>query len=155
VEDLRAFEDEALNRLLNPRIRGDVSEFVSDAGILAAYPDLAKTNTVVTPQADMGGAWGDYSGPFGIRLGDEVAYRLGEGKSTLFHELQHAVQDQEGFGRGSSMGTYFEAPDSYQRSAGEAEARLVQKRLNYTPEQRQQIPPWTEFDVPVDRQIVR
>lgn len=156
VEEIRGFENEALNRLLNPRIRGDVSEFVDNAGLLSAYPELAKTNLVITPASEMDGAWGLYHGPFGgISLSDDVASGLLTGKSTLFHELQHGIQDMEGFARGSSMDAARNRPDEYFRTAGEAEARLVQKRLNYTPERRQQIPPWTEFDVPVQRQIVR
>lgn len=38
--------------------------------------------------------------------------------------------------------------DLYQRNMGEAEARLVQKREKYTPEQRRAISPWDDYDVP-------
>lgn len=44
--------------------------------------------------------------------------------------------------------------EAYQRSAGEAEARAVQTRRDYTPEQRQIIPPEATYDIPLDRQIV-
>lgn len=43
----------------------------------------------------------------------------------------------------------------YRRLAGEAEARLVQKRMNYTPEMRRAVAPWQQFDVPVEQQILR
>lgn len=43
----------------------------------------------------------------------------------------------------------------YRRLAGEAEARLVQKRMNMTPEERRARPPWLDFDVPESDQIVR
>lgn len=46
-------------------------------------------------------------------------------KSTLMHEVQHAIQDIEGFAKGSG-----EKGESYRLSHGEAEARNVQNRLN-------------------------
>ena len=45
--------------------------------------------------------------------------------------------------------------ESYQRLAGEAEARNVQTRMDYTPEQRQAAAPWTTLDVPESELIVR
>jgi len=52
-------------------------------------------------------------------------------KSSIRHEIQHAIQMEEGFAVGASSSN----PD-YNRIAGEVEARNVQKRMNYTPEQR-------------------
>ncbi|ORI07431.1 hypothetical protein A3835_07715 [Campylobacter concisus] len=46
-------------------------------------------------------------------------------KSTLMHEVQHAIQEVEDFARGSSAKN-----ESYRLSHGEAEARNVQNRLN-------------------------
>jgi len=85
------------------------------------------------------------------------------------HELQHHVQDVEGFGRGSNplefgvwgfSGTPFSwVPMSsirkYEATSGEVEARAAEKRLNMTREQRKARPPWLDYDVPEDRQIVR
>jgi len=45
--------------------------------------------------------------------------------------------------------------ESYRRLAGEVEARNVQKRMDWTPEQRRETPPWATEDVPRDQQIVR
>ena len=45
--------------------------------------------------------------------------------------------------------------DKYERLAGEAEARNVQTRMNYTPEERRAKAPWTTLDVPEDELIVR
>lgn len=42
------------------------------------------------------------------------------------------------------------AYDKYKKTSGEAEARMVQKRLNYTPEQRASIYPLDDLDVPLD-----
>lgn len=43
----------------------------------------------------------------------------------------------------------------YRRLAGEVEARTVQKRMDMTPEERKARPPWEDYDVPEDQQIVR
>ena len=43
----------------------------------------------------------------------------------------------------------------YRRLAGEVEARAVQTRMNLTPSERRARPPWLDYDVPEDQQIVR
>lgn len=43
----------------------------------------------------------------------------------------------------------------YWNNAGEAEARAVQKRRDMTQDQRRERPPWLDYDVPEDKQIVR
>lgn len=144
--------------------------------------------------------------------------------STLLHELQHAVQNVEGFARGGSVGEYasgpmfdqvakklaadlskeitggvnhrpadilkdiryaepqrvrdiantygFSTPEDaldflriqdemrtpfgqYRRTAGEVEARNVQKRMDMTADQRRATPPWATQDVPDELQIIR
>jgi hypothetical protein len=45
--------------------------------------------------------------------------------------------------------------DLYQRLAGEAEARAVQKRMSMTPAERRQTPPWQSYDVPEQEFIYR
>ena len=49
------------------------------------------------------------------------------------HETQHAVQQREGFARGSTRGN---DADAYVRQAGEVEARNVESRLAMSDEQR-------------------
>ena len=55
----------------------------------------------------------------------EIAINNIGDKSTLMHEVQHAIQNIEGFAKGSGK-----KGDSYRLSHGEAEARNVQNRLN-------------------------
>jgi hypothetical protein len=98
-------------------------------------------------------------------------------KSTTLHELQHAIQQREGFARGGSQSDFPTDQstldlvkklgidpkgdaskvkyDLYRRLAGEAEARLTQSRMNMAPEQRAASYPPSMFDVPVNQQIVR
>lgn len=97
----------------------------------------------------------------------------GSPTSTALHELQHTVQDREGFARGGSpesmmpeLSTHhanFDMPppapidaySAYRRLAGETEARLTQSRMNMTPAERAASYPPDMFDVPVENQIVR
>lgn len=45
--------------------------------------------------------------------------------------------------------------EAYRRLAGEVEARVVEKRAGMTPEERAARPPWLDFDVAAEQQIVR
>ncbi|EAL3990018.1 hypothetical protein A9746_02175 [Campylobacter upsaliensis] len=51
-----------------------------------------------------------------------------QAKSTLYHEIQHAIQDIEGFAYGERLEQI--SKDNYRLRHGEAEARNVQKRLD-------------------------
>ena len=55
----------------------------------------------------------------------EIAINNIGDKSTLMHEVQHAIQEIEGFAKGSGA-----KGENYRISHGEAEARNVQNRLN-------------------------
>jgi GNAT superfamily N-acetyltransferase len=182
----------------------------------SAYPKLGEVQVQHWPDEDYKGASFNH-GDKTITLGHE-AMRLGS--SVPLHEMQHAVQQYEGFALGGSSNvnawanseyrplllkqaqntieTWKPAPYEqfwggevtpegkaaydayvkdwnspeqtaqrwkaaqegapgalYQNLAGEVEARLVQKRMNYTPEQRAAIYPPSEVDVPLNQQIVR
>ena len=94
-----------------------------------------------------------------------------ERKSTTLHELQHAIQEREGWARGGSLGEFVnggpinpktgqlvtmeEGHEMYRRLAGEAEARATQARMNMDMPQRLATFPEDSFDVPMDQLIVR
>ena len=66
--------------------------------------------------------------------GDIPRYVPGfSGKQVLAHEIQHAIQDIEGFSSGANTKN-----KQYKESAGEVEARNVEARINMTPEERRQ-----------------
>lgn len=130
---------------------------------------------VLGAYADSNPFWGDVdlslsTSPRGQYLGDTDAIRVfadspEDFRSIGLHEIQHAVQSREGFVRGSSPTlelalsrnptSYDEAYDAYRRAAGEVEARNVQTRANFTPDQRRATPPWETMDVPEADQIIR
>jgi len=88
-------------------------------------------------------------------------------KSPVIHEIQHAIQDLEGFARGGSSEeftagglinpatgkqyTMEEADALYRRMGGEVEARLAQKRMDYPALYRRFMYPLDEsqLDVPL------
>lgn len=181
----------------------------------SAYDDLDNIRLQVDGKTTKGGSYGQSAnlaeginpkGEF-IELSDDLTGS--DAKSVALHELQHAIQEREGFARGGSperlglpqeqqfelarkayeaasgdeqilaeLGIDVGAPKArrawdelskrekvryleqgremaYMRLAGEAEARNVQTRLDYTPKQRRATPPWQTLDVPEDELIVR
>jgi hypothetical protein len=97
------------------------------------------------------------------------APNLKEARSIAAHELQHGVQQIEGFGRGGDPDMFHQylppnvsaaqadqaAYGAYHRLAGEVEARNVQTRLDLSPELRASYGPRITEDVPKKQQIVR
>ena len=75
-------------------------------------------------------------------------------KPVTLHELQHNVQDIEGFAEGGSASSAGSLA-AYRRLAGEVEARNVEKRMDYPMQQRIDEAPWTTLDVPENKLIFR
>lgn len=95
----------------------------------------------------------------GLREGLEPA----QIRSTMVHELQHAVQSREGWEGGSNPNAVagsipgisdVQARDIYRRNAGEVEARNTQSRLNMSATARAAISPTRTQDVPMSRQLL-
>lgn len=134
--------------------------------LYAAYPDLKSLNSTINVIGDQGFKPSPFQNKRYATI-DPVS-SVTEMKTTplssLMHEVGgHAVQQVEGFAGGSSPGrikrkdpgaSEAEAYDLYHRNSGEVEARLVQKRLNLTAEQRRARPPWYDYDVHPYDQIV-
>jgi len=188
----------------------------------SAYPELNDISMIHYPSEEYRGA-SFIPQDKTIMLGREAI----KDKSVPLHELQHAIQEREGFARGGSPEQFKVNPDvmqglhtyedmlqaenllnmakkngirisemqnpprwasdkviaiarnfenrspadlkvakdyvlgandpmtAYRSLAGEAEARLTQARMKLTPEERLAQYPVSQFDVPVDQQIVR
>ena len=142
------------------------TEFANHPDLLHAYPDYSQMPIV---GADMMGEKAsymrnpfnrsDYEGVGSISINPDFSQ---DARSLALHELQHAIQTDEGFAPGGSVTEFMkntasedEAMAMYRRVAGEVEARNVQHRMDMTPEQRRATPPWATEDVPRDQQIVR
>jgi hypothetical protein len=137
---------------------GPLKDFVDHPEFFKAYPDLANTTVLFDPSKT---SHHGYFAPGSdlIKLyGNDPA----QVQSVLLHEMQHAVQNKEGFTPGwnpeeaaslrSSLAHQakqagmapekindfllnFDPYDAYKRTAGEVEARAVQSRARLTPEQ--------------------
>ncbi len=116
---------------------GDVLEYPE---LYAAYPKLAKMPVVL---ADLGGrgtrAWFN-SRNKNIKI-NTLNFREGNFdtqalRSTLLHEVQHAIQSIEGYASGSGGENY----EAYLRAGGEIESRNVQSRMDMTAAERAATP---------------
>lgn len=123
-----------------------------------------------------GGSWNE---PV-VGVGKDSKLYPGGSRSVVLHELQHAIQDWEGFAKGGSPSEFLKkntelfqggglkpgdprlqdlarraSDNDYLRLAGEAEARLTQARQNMSNAERSAVPPWKMWDVPAIEQMVR
>jgi hypothetical protein len=157
-------DDSASNLLLRRHSQDQLFPFHGRGGQLGAmsetfeHPELYKAypriNTVspavrVDPEAVAPGrGHGWYSaGPASANFqGGQIvanAAEKPEAHSIMLHELQHAVQKQQGWQGGGAPELFsvrgmndHDAYEAYRRIAGEAEARLVQSRQHLTPAER-------------------
>ena len=227
----------------NPSTLGQRATYaITDSELQRAYPDLLN-RTIVRTDQPMDGYFGSYNEAMGsLNVAPESSLRNAKDPASrtprgiLLHEMQHAVQGEEGFARGSNVRNALElqrnqqeldmqrvtqqraalfgqatpeekylafqrsearkagdesqlaeidsaleqmplgrdliaidneaarvsgqvidsdsAFDAYERHLGELEARLVQARADFTPEQRRSIPPWMMSEyIPEDKQI--
>ena len=126
-----------------------------------AYPFLRNTTVSPLPADVPRNTVGMFQGPSNPS-GGKMYLDPRARRDTSLHEMQHGIQEHEGFALGgaptgpSAAITGEEAAmDLYRRLAGEIEARNVQARMTMTPERRKAVPPWTTEDTPAGRAIVR
>lgn len=129
---------------------------VAHKELFDAYPDL---RMVTARFGEHDRKVGQYSADKGLAGDIKAAGPTADSRrSTALHEIQHAIQEQEGFDRGSSPQQFSRSDDpfrDYKRAGGEAEARMVEARRNLTPEQRAARGPWLDYDVPEADMIIR
>ena len=148
TEGLSDAESDEFLRLRQAASRGELSAPLSDVIsydlLFEAYPALKDVLVKSDYHAvGMGKAAYD-SGTKTIYLSPQAnGAKL---RQTLLHEIQHAVQDEEGFSFGSSPNYWRErsgvsaqeAERLYRNTAGEIEARDVENRADLTEEERRE-----------------
>ena len=139
--------DSLLSQMSN-RQYGSLSSFMAHGDLGKAYPEVYKIHTRISPD-DVGTANAHYNRGSDTQVEQIVMAKkpfFDSDKSTMLHELQHAIQQREGFARGGSpeqfRGISKNPYDAYKKLAGEVEARMVQNRMHLTPEQRRDIYPF-------------
>lgn len=159
---------------------------LSHPKLFEAYPELKDYtfNSVELP-ANVSGSFRDKTinldnslstvDPYlNVRYGSGGARATeGGGRSTVLHELQHAIQQIENSPRGGNPNEFVrelrKKPDSgmtddqidaqaykmYERLAGEVEARNVQHRLTLTPEELKAKHPFDTAEFPYNEQTIK
>lgn len=118
------------------QIKLNLGDILGHAPLYKAYPDLKKLEVIYDPklQEKLGPQvraehWPPYpEHPYGkIKIGPKFLEDPNlEQRSTILHEVQHAVQAREGFVRGAS--TQNKTMSEYRKAGGEIEARNIEKR---------------------------
>ena len=113
---------------------GALGEYVDAPELFEAYPELRNIRLAVRP-AEMSDTGSPY-GYFDKSRNMIVVYSdVSHAEELLVHEVQHAIQAQEGFpegGDGREMGA------EYRKLAGEAEAYNAAKRRKMTAEEKRE-----------------
>lgn len=120
-----------------------LKNLINDGDLLKAYPELANINVVVTPHIDVNGSFSpaDYT----IKINKDLFEKYRENfsieadedgnilaiveddsfKSTLIHEIQHAIQDIEGFALGGNIEQFKEEIEK-RKPITKAQEKLVE-----------------------------
>jgi hypothetical protein len=142
-------EREGFARGGNIRVGADLVRDEAAGEIMAIEDALAARSVNLEPWRQR--LWNNYL--FGDRVAGENAII-----DTLDDELIDLLSQSNRLNvlreRSSSVDPD-EAYRGYKRIAGEVEARNVQTRRDFSPDQRRAVPPWLTQDVPDDQQIVR
>lgn len=135
---------------------GTVGEAFDHPELYAAYPELADIPLTSQRLGPYNGTYSrdDATGRPRMAISDIAQ----DPRSTALHELQHGVQDVEGFASGGNISQFSDTAnprEAYRSLAGEVEARNVEKRKNLPQESRASRfnEPWETEDVPRDKQI--
>ena len=109
-----------------------VGDFVEHKKLFAAYPELAGMFVTIH---DIKGKLGSYSRTFGdIQLSADLVSDPEKLREVLVHELQHAVQDIEGFASGATVEAWErKIADGYDSRSRyiKAEESALQERLDH------------------------
>ena len=139
-----------------------------------AYPDILRTGRMEVAKSP---DWMPASSNSGSQRGNQFTVRdktEAGARSTVLHELQHAVQQREGFAPGGGESQFYaeilkdvktkhplassadianiastEAFRRYRALMGEAEARATEARANLTAAERRNVFPETSYDLPL------
>lgn len=92
--------------------------------LLKAYPELLEYEIIGSYSKDFSGAHSSKDKIIAI----STQLNKFQTNATLAHEIQHAIQEIEGFAKGSTLNEANKNFQNYYKTAGEVEARAVEKR---------------------------
>ncbi len=110
-----------------------LKDYLDHDALYEAYPFLRDVNVVVKDLEHVKGR-----SHLGAMPGIEINQSIQNDerfKSVLLHEVQHLIQDEEGFASGTSVAAAGNR-ENYLRNTGEVEARNTQDRMNMSETER-------------------
>lgn len=113
-----------------------LDELIDHKELFENYPQLRR---VLVDKKDLGDSAAQFGGNR-ITLNPLKNKDKKTTKETILHEVQHAIQDVEGFAKGGDASKI--GNKAYRNLAGEVEARAVEARRIMTPKQRETIDPY-------------
>ena len=130
-----------------------ISMILHDKQILKAYPELQNLTlyAMYSPKKGMSGYFNPSNRSIVVSMGrpSNIQYHI---EDVLLHELQHLIQDIEGFAVGGDPKQY--GRRKYFRLAGEVEARNIFRRHILSPDERRRKLRTATQDVPDNEQIL-
>lgn len=140
-------------------LEGELGGMYRNTELYSAYPELlSNTRLTVTKLPDWlpeSANTAQYQRTFGGKNKVETRNKTEQGAlDSTTHELQHAIQNLEGWQSGGTETMFKDLPnmsafEQYRRMASEAEARAAALRRTLTPEQRRAIFPEESYDIPI------
>ena len=125
-----------------------LEDFLEHKTLYAAYPRLRRAFVALETDPGLAGSYEAETNT--IRLNGELS--LDEALTTLLHEIQHVIQEQENFARGGHAAKL--GYEDYQRLAGEVEARNTETRRQMDAHARRKTAPQETQDVATAEQII-
>lgn len=148
---------EAIEDYVKPRFGEaiNIRMLLRDKQILAAYPEFQELTlyAMYSPRNGTAGYYNPATNGMVVSMGspsDKFEYQI---EGVLLHEIQHLIQEIEGFARGGNPKTL--GRRRYMRLAGEVEARNIALRHNLTAEERRRTLRTATQDVPDKDQIIK
>lgn len=149
-------ETQAIEDYIKPRYGQPVNirMVLRDERILTAYPELEELTlyAMYSPRKGTAGYYNPGTNGMVVSMGkpsDKFEYHI---EGVLLHELQHLIQDIEGFAKGGDPKTL--GRRRYIRLAGEVEARNICARHFLTEDERLRKLRTATQDVPDNEQII-
>lgn len=132
----------------------NIKMILKDTRILEAYPEFENLTlyAMYSPRKGTAGYYNPTTNGMVVgmgRLSDTFDYQI---EGVLLHEVQHLIQEIEGFAKGGDPKTL--GRRNYVRMAGEVEARNICHRHFLTEEQRRRKLRTETQDVPDEKQII-
>lgn len=132
----------------------NIKMILKDTRILEAYPEFENLTlyAMYSPRKGTAGYYNPTTNGMVVGMGrpsDTFDYQI---EGVLLHEVQHLIQEIEGFAKGGDPKTL--GRRNYVRMAGEVEARNICHRHFLTEEQRRRKLRTETQDVPDEKQII-